>query len=119
MDANSIRFWSARACSSAVELRTFNPGVVGSNPTGPSRVSMEGPVGFEPTTPGLKVRSSTAELRAPADRNLYLFSRGNKLTEGLLLNHIIALPTNCRHKFRNRCAGWHQAHSRRRAACPA
>ena len=26
----------ARACSSAVELRTFNPGVVGSNPTGPS-----------------------------------------------------------------------------------
>ncbi len=28
---------------------------------------LEGPVGFEPTTPGLKVRSSTAELRAPAD----------------------------------------------------
>jgi hypothetical protein len=26
--------------------------------------TMEGPVGFEPTTPGLKVRSSTAELRA-------------------------------------------------------
>jgi hypothetical protein len=30
---------------------------------------MEGPVGFEPTTPGLKVRSSTAELRAPLSRN--------------------------------------------------
>jgi hypothetical protein len=29
---------------------------------------VEGPVGFEPTTPGLKVRSSTAELRAPASR---------------------------------------------------
>src|SRR3972149_11108958 len=27
------------ARSSAVELRTFNPGVVGSNPTGPSRVT--------------------------------------------------------------------------------
>ena len=31
-DTNS----GARARSSAVELRTFNPGVVGSNPTGPS-----------------------------------------------------------------------------------
>ena len=30
------------------------------------KVCMEGPVGFEPTTPGLKVRSSTAELRAPS-----------------------------------------------------
>jgi hypothetical protein len=30
-------------------------------------VTVEGPVGFEPTTPGLKVRSSTAELRALAD----------------------------------------------------
>jgi hypothetical protein len=28
---------------------------------------MEGPVGFEPTTPGLKVRSSTAELRAQTE----------------------------------------------------
>src|SRR5437867_2666614 len=30
-----------------------------------AKVCVEGPVGFEPTTPGLKVRSSTAELRAP------------------------------------------------------
>src|SRR2546425_190984 len=74
MDANSIRFWSARACSSAVELRTFNPGVVGSNPTGPSKVTLEGPVGFEPTTPGLKVRSSTAELQALADQNRIEFA---------------------------------------------
>src|SRR3990170_3775235 len=29
----------AGACSSAVELRTFNPVVVGSNPTGPSKDS--------------------------------------------------------------------------------
>ena|SRR5438128_2899689 len=33
-DTNS----GARARSSAVELRTFNPGVVGSNPTGPSTI---------------------------------------------------------------------------------
>ena len=30
-------------------------------------------MGFEPTTPGLKVRSSTAELRAPKPLRSYLF----------------------------------------------
>ena len=35
-------------------------------PGKPTKVYLEGPVGFEPTTPGLKVRSSTAELRALA-----------------------------------------------------
>jgi hypothetical protein len=32
-------------------------------------------VGFEPTTPGLKVRSSTAELRALEPQISYLFGR--------------------------------------------
>jgi hypothetical protein len=39
------------------------------------KVLMEGPVGFEPTTPGLKVRSSTAELRALEPQISYLFVR--------------------------------------------
>jgi hypothetical protein len=34
--SHPIRLKSERARSSVVELRTFNPGVVGSNPTGPS-----------------------------------------------------------------------------------
>jgi hypothetical protein len=34
---------------------------------------VEGPVGFEPTTPGLKVRSSTAELRALSAKIVSVF----------------------------------------------
>src|SRR5881296_3195515 len=46
------------------------------------KVCMEGPVGFEPTTPGLKVRSSTAELRAPLRSRSYLLgpSSHNRLS---------------------------------------
>ena len=38
---------------------------------------MEGPVGFEPTTPGLKVRSSTAELQALASMLAGSWTRDN------------------------------------------
>lgn len=40
-------------------------------------MTLEGPVGFEPTTPGLKVRSSTAELQAPDAGIVYIFGRSS------------------------------------------
>src|SRR3990172_9445876 len=39
---NSYDFGASGGRSSAVELRTFNPGVVGSNPTGPSSYEIQG-----------------------------------------------------------------------------
>jgi hypothetical protein len=49
-------------------------------------------VGFEPTTPGLKVRSSTAELRALASEIVSVFTHPGKSNPPLA----DPLPTVCR-----------------------
>ena len=59
-------------------------------------------MGFEPTTPGLKVRSSTAELRAPFAQILYLVFSVECQSEMPVSE---PLPTNCRQNFRLRSPG--------------
>ena len=71
--------WSAGRYSSNLALMsallvicTGNAQFLGPRLIGSCGKWVEGPVGFEPTTPGLKVRSSTAELRAPLRSRSYL-----------------------------------------------
>ena len=50
-------------------------------------------MGFEPTTPGLKVRSSTAELRAPISISIY---RASEAAATAALCPALALSHGCR-----------------------
>jgi hypothetical protein len=65
-------------------------------------------VGFEPTTPGLKVRSSTAELRALEPQISYLFGRhaANRRAYRRLIRRLRVLLEALQMGFEPTTPGW-------------